>query len=276
MVDEGGRKEYEITKIRKEDKRKRSRCVEIQNIPSRLLTEIGLEYQLLEDFASRMSMSLLLDSCYFLFHAFREELLPMADIITPNLNEASALLDGINWKQWMTCVLLQDCCIIWAQNTSCSDNILFFRNVFVKCGDPDSSDAVDFLYNGHNFYELRSPRIKTRNTHGTGCSLASCIAAELVKGYPMLLAVKVAKCFVETALEYSKEIVIGNGPQGPFDHLLRLKSHSQDFHRLQAFNPSDLCLYVVTDSGMNKKWGRSIADAVKAAIEGGATIFQLR
>jgi hydroxymethylpyrimidine kinase / phosphomethylpyrimidine kinase / thiamine-phosphate diphosphorylase len=42
------------------------------------------------------------------------------------------------------------------------------------------------------------------------------------------------------------------------------------------FNPDDLFLYAVTDSGMNKKWGRSIKDAVKAAIEGGATIVQLR
>jgi hydroxymethylpyrimidine kinase/phosphomethylpyrimidine kinase/thiamine-phosphate diphosphorylase len=45
---------------------------------------------------------------------------------------------------------------------------------------------------------------------------------------------------------------------------------------LHKFNPDDLFLYAVTDSGMNKKWGRSIKDAVKAAIEGGATIVQLR
>lgn len=85
-----------------------------------------------------------------------------------------------------------------------------------------------------------------------------------------------AKCFVETALDYSKDIVIGSGPQGPFDHLLRLKSTSRQSHRAEAFNPSDLFLYAVTDSGMNKKWGRSITDAVKTALEGGATIIQLR
>lgn len=86
---------------------------------------------------------------------------------------------------------------------------------------------------------------------------------------------QIAKRFIETALDYSKEIVIGNGPQGPFDHLLKLKSHSQG-HRLQPFNPRDLFLYAVTDSRMNKRWGRSITDAVKAAVEGGATIVQLR
>lgn len=85
-----------------------------------------------------------------------------------------------------------------------------------------------------------------------------------------------AKRYVETALEYSKDILIGNGIQGPFDHLLRLKSGSHSFHRKDAFNPSDLFLYAVTDSGMNKKWGRSTVDAVAAAIHGGATIVQLR
>jgi hydroxymethylpyrimidine kinase/phosphomethylpyrimidine kinase/thiamine-phosphate diphosphorylase len=78
------------------------------------------------------------------------------------------------------------------------------------------------------------------------------------------------------ALDYSKDIVIGNGPQGPFDHLLRLKSYVQNSCRQVGFSPSDLFLYAVTDPGMNKKWGRSITDAVKAAIDGGATIIQLR
>ncbi|KAJ7002671.1 thiamine biosynthetic bifunctional enzyme TH1 [Populus alba x Populus x berolinensis] len=120
--------------------------------------------------------------------------------------------------------------------------------------------------------------IKTRNTHGTGCTLASCIAAELAKGSSMLTAVRqVAKRYVETALDYSKDILIGNGIQGPFDHLLRLKSGSQSFHRKDAFNPSDLFLYAVTDSGMNKKVGTVHGSMLlQPALQGGATIVQLR
>ncbi|XP_050158079.1 thiamine biosynthetic bifunctional enzyme TH1, chloroplastic-like [Malus sylvestris] len=66
-----------------------------------------------------------------------------------------------------------------------------FRNVLVKGGDlPDSLDAVDVFFDGEHLHELRSSHIKTRNTHGTGCTLASCIAAELAKGSSMLEAVK--------------------------------------------------------------------------------------
>lgn len=84
-----------------------------------------------------------------------------------------------------------------------------------------------------------------------------------------------AKTFVESALDYGKYMVIGNGPQGPFDHLFNLKTHS---HRAgtKSLDPNDLLLYAVTDSRMNKKWGRSIVESVKACIEGGATIVQLR
>jgi len=77
-------------------------------------------------------------------------------------------------------------------------------------------------------------------------------------------------------LEYSRDLVIGNGVQGPFDHLLALKNINQSSYRQDRFNPNDLFLYAVTDSGMNRKWGRSIAEAVMAAVEGGATIVQLR
>lgn len=85
-----------------------------------------------------------------------------------------------------------------------------------------------------------------------------------------------AKRFVGTALDYSKDIVIGKGPQGPFDHFWSLKNTSRKSRGTKEFDPRDLFLYAVTDSRMNKRWGRSMVDAVKAAIKGGATIVQLR
>ncbi|PIA56493.1 hypothetical protein AQUCO_00700673v1 [Aquilegia coerulea] len=198
--------------------------------------------------------------------AFREELLPMADIVTPNLKEASALLGGMQLET------IADMC-----SAAKSIHKLGPRCVLVKGGDlPAPVDAVDIFFDGEHCHELRASRIKTHNTHGTGCTLASCIAAELAKGSRMLPAVQVAKRFVETALDYSKDIEIGSGPQGPFDHFSKLRRSVYKSSVRRGFDPNDLLLYAITDSGMNKKWARSITDAVKAAIEGGATIVQLR
>ncbi|KAL3624231.1 beta ketoadipyl CoA thiolase, th1 [Castilleja foliolosa] len=197
--------------------------------------------------------------------SLREELLPQADIVTPNLREASVLLG---------CLPLQSVADMRFAAKSIHD--IGPRNVLVKGGDlPASSDTVNVLFDAKEFYEFRSTRIRTSNTHGTGCTLASSIAAELARGYSVLSAVKIAKRYVESALDYSKDILIGQGRQGPFDHLLKLKKNALPCSR-RPFNPSDLLLYAVTDSRMNKKWGRSMSDAVKAAVEGGATIVQLR
>lgn len=85
-----------------------------------------------------------------------------------------------------------------------------------------------------------------------------------------------SKQFIERALRYSKDINIGHGPQGPFDHLCCLKNREPSSYSQGCFNPADLFLYAVTDSGMNERWDRSITDAVKDAVEGGATIVQIR
>ncbi|CAI0439394.1 unnamed protein product [Linum tenue] len=194
---------------------------------------------------------------------FREELLMMADIVTPNLKEASTLLGGMRLET--------------VDDMRRAAKILHSmgpRSVLVKGGDlPESFDAVDVFFDGEEYHELHSPRVKTRNTHGTGCTLASCIAAELAKGSSMLSAVKLAKRYVETALEYSKDIILGNGAQGPFDHFLRLKHNTSTGG---TFSGNELFLYAVTDSGMNEKWERPMEVAVKEAIKGGATIIQLR
>ncbi|CAN0880743.1 Thiamine biosynthetic bifunctional enzyme TH1, chloroplastic [Linum grandiflorum] len=194
---------------------------------------------------------------------FREEILMMADIVTPNIKEASTLLGGMRIEtvadMRSAAKLLHD---------------MGPRNVLVKGGDlPESFEAIDIFFDGAEYHELQSPRVKTHNTHGTGCTLASCIAAELAKGAPVLSAIKLAKRYVQTVLEYGKDIRIGNGAQGPFDHFSRLKYNSSIYN---AFNGNDLFLYAVTDSGMNEKWGRPMEVAVKEAIEGGATIIQLR
>lgn len=195
----------------------------------------------------------------------RQELLPMSEIVTPNLKEASALVGGEPLGT------IADMCA-----AAKSIHKLGPRYVLIKGGHLQTAGSViDILYDGETYHELRGPRVDTRNTHGTGCCLASCIAAELAKGAQMLPAVMASRRFVEEALERSREFLIGNGPQGPFNHFFNLID-AETSPTKRRFKPNDLLLYAVTDSGMNKKWGRSISEAVRAAIEGGATIIQLR
>ncbi|KAG0480560.1 hypothetical protein HPP92_011418 [Vanilla planifolia] len=202
----------------------------------------------------------------------QQELLPLADIVTPNLKEASALLGGISLNTIDDIVLLLN--PYMNMELALANMYTWYRNVLVKGGDlPNSLDAIDIFYDGENFHELYGPRRMTRNTHGTGCTLASYIAAELAKGFSMLQAVQEAKTFVDSALLHSQDLMIGKGPQGPFHHLFRQQSIPSQKPR---FDAKHLLLYAVTDSAMNRKWGRSISEAVEASIEGGATIVQLR
>lgn len=197
--------------------------------------------------------------------ALRQELLPLSDIVTPNLKEASALAGGESLET-----------IADMRAAAKSIHKLGPKYVLIKGGHLDTAGSViDILYDGETYHEIQGPRVETRNTHGTGCSLASCIAAELAKGAPMLPAVLASKRFVEEALESSQDFFIGNGPQGPFNHFFKLID-TETSPTKRRFKPNDLLLYAVTDSGMNKKWGRSISEAVRAAIEGGATLIQLR
>ncbi|KAK8966206.1 hypothetical protein KSP40_PGU019954 [Platanthera guangdongensis] len=192
---------------------------------------------------------------------FLEQLLPLADIVTPNLKEASALLGGIFLDT-----------VGDMRSAAKSIHDLGARNVLVKGGDlRGSSDAIDIFFDGEQFHELSGPRIMTRNTHGTGCTLASYIAAELAKGTPMLLAVQVSLhpfCFCAC---FTAGILYATLAKQLFIMIVGLISGPNS-----RFSADSLLLYAVTDSRMNRKWSRSMAEAVKASIEGGATIVQLR
>ncbi|MCO5612809.1 hypothetical protein L7F22_067080 [Adiantum nelumboides] len=194
-----------------------------------------------------------------------KKLLPLADVVTPNLAEAAILSGRSNLHSLLD--MHEAAKVIKKYGP---------RYVLIKGGHLDGSDdAVDVLYDGESFYELHGVRIKTRNTHGTGCTLASAIAAEMARGAQVVAAVQAAKHYVNEALQSSKRLMIGKGPQGPLNHLFALPQYMEKAKH-HIFKPSDLRLYAVTDAGMNRKWQRSTASAVKSAIEGGATIVQLR
>jgi hydroxymethylpyrimidine/phosphomethylpyrimidine kinase len=92
----------------------------------------------------------------------------------------------------------------------------------MKGGHDGGSDATDILVFEAGSLRLAAPRIETRNTHGTGCTLAAAIAARLASGDSLPSAVKAAKDFVWSAIEAGRALSIGKG-SGPVDHLHALR-----------------------------------------------------
>ncbi|XKK37834.1 bifunctional hydroxymethylpyrimidine kinase/phosphomethylpyrimidine kinase [Nocardiopsis sp. ARC36] len=139
--------------------------------------------------------------------ALRTRLLPRADLVTPNLPEAADLLDEPE---------AADLAAMHEQ----AFRLLEFgpRAVLLKGGHLAGEDCVDILVaKGSAPVEFRSPRVRTRNTHGTGCTLSSSIAALLPQRPDTASAVGDAKAYLTEALRRADEIDAGGG-QGPVHH----------------------------------------------------------
>lgn len=129
-------------------------------------------------------------------------LLPLAAVVTPNIPEAEVLTG-------MEISSLEE-----MKKAAVMIHEMGPGHVLIKGGHLDS-DATDVLFDGTDFSCLKSKRIYTKNTHGTGCTLSAAIAANLAKGYPMTEAVLKAKEYITLAIENS--IPLGNGA-GPTNH----------------------------------------------------------
>lgn len=89
--------------------------------------------------------------------------------------------------------------------------------VLVKGGHLENlPDAIDVFYDGHSHYELKAPRIDTKNTHGTGCTYSAAVCAALAAGFSPLDAVKEAKDYVTYAIMSSFDLGKGHGPLNHF------------------------------------------------------------
>jgi len=132
--------------------------------------------------------------------ALIERLLPLATILTPNLYEAE-ILSGIEIKS------LPD-----AKEAAEIIATLGSKAVLVKGGHLALDKAVDVLYSEGEFTVIEAPFHDTVNTHGTGCSLSSAIAAQIAKGDGLVEAVTKAKMFVNTGIKYGLDIGEGPGP----------------------------------------------------------------
>jgi hydroxymethylpyrimidine/phosphomethylpyrimidine kinase len=130
-------------------------------------------------------------------------LFPLATVVTPNICEAG-LLTGERLENL-------------AEMKKAAQKIqgLGCPNVIIKGGHL-TGDAVDVLYDGSNFTCYEGSRIKTKNTHGTGCTFSSAIAAHLARGCPVPEAVGQAKEFINRAIAHSIELGHGCGPTHHF------------------------------------------------------------
>lgn len=140
--------------------------------------------------------------------AVRSLLIPLADVVTPNLPEAARLLDA-EMAQSEAAMAEQGRKLL----------ALGARAVLVKGGHGESADAVDILVTAEGVERLSAPRIATRNTHGTGCTLSAAIAAYMAGGAPLAEAVRRAKQFISRAIEAGQTLGVGEGA-GPVDHLV--------------------------------------------------------
>jgi hydroxymethylpyrimidine/phosphomethylpyrimidine kinase len=133
-------------------------------------------------------------------------LFPRALVVTPNLPEAAALLDA---------PIAQTESEMRAQ----AERLLALgpSAVLIKGGHGSGAESVDLLVEPKAFVRLAADRIATRNTHGTGCTLSSAIAAGLAKGLTLGEAAQAAKAYVTAALAASERLNVGSG-HGPVHH----------------------------------------------------------
>lgn len=139
--------------------------------------------------------------------ALASELLPLAELVTPNMPEAAVLL-GTTEATTEQQTIEQARAI--AQ--------LGCRAVLLKGGHGDGEEAVDILCDRGRIVRLTAPRIDTPHTHGTGCTLSAAIAAMLAGGADLEQAARRAKVYVSAAIAAGRELGIGEG-RGPVDHL---------------------------------------------------------
>ncbi len=139
----------------------------------------------------------------------RTKLIPRASLITPNLPEAAALLD-------------EPVAASAAAIESQGKRLLAMGcpAVLIKGGHGQGSESIDYFVTGSGIVALATPRIATKNTHGTGCSLSSAIAAGLAKGEELETAVRNAKTWISAAIAAADRLGVGHG-HGPIHHFHR-------------------------------------------------------
>ena len=148
--------------------------------------------------------------------ALKQDLFPLATIVTPNLREAE-LLTGQSIASQSEARQAARQILSWGA-----------RSVVIKGGHfDDRRRSVDYFFDGEDWIPFPADRIDTPNTHGSGCTFASAIAAQLARGEGLLEALLQAKIYVTEAIRHSLPIGKGNGPLG---HFHSVEAWQRGFH----------------------------------------------
>jgi hydroxymethylpyrimidine/phosphomethylpyrimidine kinase len=144
------------------------------------------------------------------------KLFPLAEVVTPNIHEAQALVGGT-----ITTI---------AQMEQAARRIVTMgaRKVVVKGGHLGGDQATDILFDGRRSESISAARLATANTHGTGCTFSSAIAAYLARGFPFFKAVQGAKAYINGAIAHALGIGRGHGPTHHFFDLYRQARFTTD------------------------------------------------
>jgi hydroxymethylpyrimidine/phosphomethylpyrimidine kinase len=136
--------------------------------------------------------------------ALISELLPQAHVVTPNVPEAEALA-GMAIRSV-------------ADMRAAGERILRMgpRVVLIKGGHLEGDESIDVACTAAGPFETRRPRIQTRHTHGTGCTLSSAIAANLARGLPDREAIEAAREYLDGAIRHAPGLGKGHGPLNHF------------------------------------------------------------
>ncbi len=193
--------------------------IEIHGVKIGMVSSIEIIEAIAESLKRNHAKNIILDpvmvsksGCHLLrqesIDALIKLLFPLALVVTPNLFEAEVITgDKIETIEQM-------------ENAAVKIHKLGAQNVIVKGGHL-SGDAVDILYDGVTFTPIKGTRISTKNTHGTGCTFSSAIAAFIAKGNSIQDAALKAKKYINGAIESSIELGHGVGPTNHFYDLYK-------------------------------------------------------
>ncbi|KAB2330170.1 bifunctional hydroxymethylpyrimidine kinase/phosphomethylpyrimidine kinase [Cytobacillus depressus] len=138
--------------------------------------------------------------------ALMKKMISLATIVTPNIPEAEVLTGSkihTEEDRMDACIAIQ---------------ALGVKSVLLKGGHLNG-EPNDLFYDGTDFHWIQGERIHTKNTHGTGCTLSSAIAANLAKGASLLEAIQISKQYITTAIRHSLDLGHGHGPTNHFFEL---------------------------------------------------------